>query len=58
MPFSRPHKHFVSLLRSSASRVHNAGCWIASRTQDFGKSLWACIGGGKGEKAVYLLPFI
>lgn len=31
----------------------NAG-W-RQKTPDFGKSLWACIGGGKGTKFVYLL---
>lgn len=57
MPFTGPRQHFIKLLRSSASQVHDARCCKAPKTQDLGRSLWAYTGGGKGTKFVYLFNF-
>lgn len=53
MLFARPLKHFVCYIQAPhKSKMLDAG-WH-QKTQDFGKSLWVCIGGGKGTKFVYL----
>lgn len=53
MPFAGPLKRFNCYIQAPPkSKMLDA--LMASKTQDFGQSLWACIGGGKGTEFVYL----
>lgn len=49
MPFAGPRKHFVSLLRSSASQVHDARCWMASNSRLWEKACGLALGEGREQ---------